>query len=171
VSKGLLARPFPVLGFLGMGRAGKDTACEWFRDHTPLRFVGSSSWSCKEYVAMRLDLPVQEAWETRHQRRLEWKQLMDEYREQRGHSACVCKMLEDGNDLICGLRNRTEIVAARAEGLVDLFLWVDNPRVPVDPTVDFTIEDCDLVIRNAGAYAEYYARLARLAATLKIPVS
>lgn len=55
------------------------------------------------------------------------------------------------------------MIAARSNWLVDLIVWVENVRVPVDHTVRFGPEHCDLVIQNNGTVDEYYERLRRLA--------
>lgn len=158
----------PILCFLGPGRAGKDTACEYLRDRYGFRFEGSSSWAMRHFVASRLGLPVDEAWATRHDNRMEWKQILDEYRRTHGQSSCIREMLKFG-DLVCGLRDHKEIAAGVKEGLLDLVVWVENVRVPVDPTVEFREDHCDVTVLNNGTLESYYAKLDRLMAALGVP--
>lgn len=46
-----------------------------------------------------------------------------------------------------GLRNAGEIIAARAERLIDLFIWVKRTE-PEDTTQTFGPELCDFIIEN-----------------------
>lgn len=163
--KFLPTRSLPVLCFVGHGRAGKDTAGEYLRDRYGLRFVGSSSWAMRFYVAEKLGIPVGEAWDSRHERRLEWKKILDDFREAHGHAACIRCVLRE-NDVVVGLRDFKELVAGRAAGLLDLIVWIENPRVYADPTVQFTQSDCDITVLNDASYEAFYARLDRLATAI-----
>jgi hypothetical protein len=163
----------PILCISGHGRAGKDTAAEWFRDNTVLRFCGGSSWIGREYMARRLSQDLgrlvtpEEAFERRHEDRDKWYRYLNEYRE--GDPTRLLRDCLVSNDIICGPRDGCEVRAARAEGLFDLMVWIDRP-VPVDPTVTFSIEDADVIVRNHTTIEDYYLRLARLARVLGVLV-
>jgi hypothetical protein len=155
----------PVLAIVGPGRSGKDTMAEWCRDHTILEYKGGSSYTGCKYVAERLGLSWHDTWRTRHERRMDWYNILNEYRKD-DPTKLIRECLEH-SDIVCGLRDRTELLASRDAGLIDLVVWIDRP-VPHDPTITFTIEDADIIIRNHGTFEEFYERLRRFAKTLGI---
>jgi hypothetical protein len=73
----------------------------------------------------------------------------------------VRECLKEG-EIAVGLRNSDEVKAARAEGLIDLFVWVER-EVPADPTQTFGPERCDVIVLNDGTPDEFFGRLAALA--------
>ena len=156
----------PILAVVGHGRAGKDTAAEWFRDHTVLRYAGGSSWSAADYMGGLLGKTAEEAYRDRHADRMFWFDELNKLRDREGPTCLVRRCLTH-SDVVCGLRNRVELLGGRREGLIDLIVWIDRP-VPHDPTVEFDIDDADLVIRNHGTLREFYGRLENFARTLKI---
>lgn len=66
--------------FVGMGRAGKDTACEHLASVTTLRNAGTTSKYLTKYVAAELGVPPEQAYAERHQNRETWKRIGDETR-------------------------------------------------------------------------------------------
>jgi hypothetical protein len=152
---------------VGYGRAGKDTCCEWLRDNTVLRFAGGSSWSAASYMGHILGKTAEAAYRDRHQDRQFWFDKLNELRASEG-STCLVRRCLEHSDIVCGLRNRIELVGGREEGLIDLIVWIDNPRVPVDPTVEFDISDADVCIRNEATLPIFFQRLHHLAAVLNI---
>jgi hypothetical protein len=156
----------PVLMVVGYGRAGKDTACEWFRDHTTLRFTGGSSLVAAPYMGKLLGLSTEEAFRRRHEDRMLWFNELNKLRAD--NPVCLVEMCLENSDIVCGPRNIVELDEARRRGLVDLICWIENPRVPADPTVEFSRADADIVIDNESDFATFYARLRRLSAVLKI---
>jgi len=148
----------PVIGFMGYGRAGKDTAGEWLGNNSDLKYIGSSSNVVCPYIAAALGISEEEAWATRHKNREFWKTWCDEFRK--NDYARMCRLILERGDIVIGLRDKKEIECCRAEGLVDLFVWIDRP-VEVDPTVTFGPDDCDVVIRNYGTLDEFYTKLRR----------
>lgn len=157
----------PVLAIVGRGRCGKDTAGEFLRDNYCLNFVGGCSWAGREYVAERLGLSVEEAWETRHLRRVEWYNLLNEYRRT-DPARLIRKVLEE-NDFVCGVRDGDELRAAKAEGLIDLIVWVERAQAPFDPTLMFGPEEADVIVANHLDIADYHAKWRRLADGLGLP--
>lgn len=65
-------------------------------------------------------------------------------------------------EIVVGLRNADEVEAARAEGLIDLFIWVVR-YVPPDPTMTFGPELCDVMLPNTGTLDRLHERLEALA--------
>lgn len=151
-----------------MGRAGKDTACEYLASITNLRNAGTCSKYLAKHVAARLGVPVEEAYAKRHENRDLWFRIGNETRE-RDPAMYVREMMAEG-EIGGGIRSEDEYFAARAEGLFDLAVWVDNCRVPDDPTVKVKRHHCDIIIENNGTIYDFYARLftlARFAGVLK----
>lgn len=148
----------------GMGRAGKDCACEYLAQITGLRNAGTTSKYLAEYVAQKLGVSVEEAYARRHESdemRVIWYNIGNEIRKN-DPSILIRTALEHG-EITGGVRDWEEVVRARRDGLVDLVVWIENNRVAVDPTVKFGPEACDLVIQNNGSLEEYHERLERFA--------
>ena len=165
---------YPVLAFCGYGRAGKDTCAEWLRDNTPLAYKGGCSWTGSVYMARRLSdgagrlITPEEAYATRHaspDTRWKWYTWLNEYRA--ADPALLIKDCLAHSDVICGVRDREELLSARDQGLLDLLIWVDR-TVPHDPTVTYTRNDCDLILENFGTKEELLFKLRRLALALRI---
>lgn len=161
----------PVLALCGFGRAGKDTAAEWFRDNTKLVFKGGCSWTALPYMAGRLsadlgrEVTVEEAYATRHQDRMKWYNYMNEYRAV--DAALIIRDVLKHSDIVCGVRDKCELLTAKKEGLLDLIIWIERD-VPVDPTVTYSIEDADIIIRNNSDIETFHRRLRSLASCLGI---
>lgn len=156
--------------FCGHGRAGKDEAGLYLASITNLKFAGTCSNVLARHVAERLGVSEEEAWKNRHsggdELRLFWRKVGDEIRKD--DPAVICREMMAKGELGGGIRGLEEIRAARAEGLADLFIWVANNRVPVDPTVEYGEEECDLIIPNHWDLTHYHHRLRTLAYALKI---
>lgn len=146
---------------VGMGRSGKDTALDYLASITTLRNAGTTSKYLTKYVARELGVSEEKAYAERHQNRQFWKDLGDSIR-QGDPTLLIREALAEG-DMTGGVRDVIEIAGAREEKLFDLIIWVQNDRVPVDPTVTFGPEHCDVIVQNNGALQEFYEKLDRLA--------
>lgn len=135
----------PVLAILGYGRCGKDTCGQWLGEHTPLVYAGSSSNVVVDLIAADLGVTPEEAWADRHRNRAYWKQWADNYRKD--DPTKLARLCLQRGDLIIGLRDVVEFRACRDANLFDIAIWV-NRDVPVDPTVTFSRDDCDIVVDN-----------------------
>jgi hypothetical protein len=155
----------PILAVVGKGRAGKDTSAEWLRDNTVLRFDGGCSWHGREIVAEKLGISVEEAWQTRHDRRMEWYRILCEFRQ--NDPARLVKRCLVNNHVVCGVRDGVEMRAAIDEGLIDLVIWIER-AVPDDPTLTFGPEVADVIIDNNGTLKGLYRRLFRLAKIINV---
>lgn len=155
------------MAVVGPGRSGKDTAADFLGQLTTLRYVGSTSWIGLDYMAGRLGVCSMTAWETRHAHRARWKQYLDEYRAD-DPTKLVRLSLEKG-DIVCGIRDRSELDSSRQHGLLRHVVWIARD-VPPDPTVTFTAQDCDWVIRNDGDLDTFRARVAYWAGVVRLPL-
>lgn len=153
-------KPLPKLAIRGPGRCGKDTAARWLATHTPLRLGRTTSEIIAPHVAARLGLTVEEAFARRHENRPLWFEVGNELRSP-DPTYLVRECMKEG-EIVVGLRNSDEVKAARAEGLIDLFVWVER-EVPADPTQTFGPDLCDIVISNNGTLDEFHGRLRALA--------
>ena len=164
-----VVKKFPTLCFLGHSRCGKDTAGLFLTSLFDVRFVGSSSYAMRHYVAEKLGVDVEIAWNDRHKNREQWKQILDDAREVHGYDFCIKEVLKE-NDIVAGLRDLRELHEGRKSGLLDLIIWVDNPRQPPDPTVCFGTNNCDIIIENNGCIRSYYDKLFCLGKAVGLPL-
>ena len=146
--------------FVGYGRAGKDEAAAYVSKITGLRYAGSTSWAVLPYMAARLGLHPQVAWETRHAMRKQWYDYCNELRAP--DATILARMVLQQGDITAGVRDVVEIKAIKAAGLFDKIVWIHRPGTPKDPTVTFHPDDCDLVIENDSTLEEYHRTLRRL---------
>lgn len=136
----LSPRKYPRILVVGPGRAGKDEALLWFEKHTPYASGGTTSLYLAYDVAEAKGISVEEAYAKRHEDRNFWFELGNKLRETRGVLYLLKQALLRGN-VVAGVRDNREIEAAIAEKLVDVVLWIDNSRVPHDPTMTFNHKD------------------------------
>ena len=108
------------------------------------------SWHMLDFMAEKLNLPPQVAWDTRHDRRMEWRRLLDEWRE--GDQARLFRKIYDKYDVCSGCRSRVEFEAAQAEGLIDCTIYIKRD-VPKDPTFELKQKHADFVVNNNGKLA------------------
>jgi hypothetical protein len=146
--------------FVGYGRAGKDEAAAYVAKRTGLRYAGSTSWAVLPYMAARLGLHPQVAWETRHTMRKQWYEMCNELRAP--DATILARMVLQSGDITAGVRDIVEITAIKKAKLFDEIVWIERPGTPVDPTVTFTSEDCDRVLWNDGTLEEFRAKLLEL---------
>jgi hypothetical protein len=157
----------PVVAFLGMGRAGKDTSAEYFCLKTGLRYAGSASSMVLPIIADSIGVPPTQAWEERHQNRKFWIEWCHAFRHD--DPTLLVKMSLGAGDVVVGVRGKIELHFVQQQKLIDYTVWVDNPRVPTDPTVEFGMADCDFSIPNHGAVTDLYRRIDVLVRMLRTP--
>lgn len=166
----------PKLILVGHGRHGKDTACEYLRDKFGFRF-GSSSEFCAEHVVMpwmhaNTDLRYdswEDCFEDRHNgnNRANWYNAITAFNTP--DKSRLGRAILERNDIYNGLRNRAELWAMQATGLVDAVVWVDRTdHVPLEPRSSMTIEPwmADFHVDNNGSLDELERNLFRLAERL-----
>ena len=155
----------PVMAIVGYGRAGKDTCAEWLNANTVLRYAGGCSWVARHHMAKTLGLTPEEAFLRRHEDRRFWFEEFNRLREK--YTTLLIRLCLEESDLVCGVRSGIELAAGRNEGLIDLVVWIDRD-VPVDPTVEFSVADADIVVRNDRTIDDFYLKLKHFAKALNI---
>jgi len=156
----------PVIAFCGHGRAGKDTAAAWFGASTAIEYCGSVSSAVCPLVANALEQPTDVAFAERHEDRQYWFEFCNELR--RCDPTLLVRMTLGLGDVVAGIRGDIEFQACVQKGLVDLTVWVENPSVDIDPTLEYTRADCDIVIDNCTTKVQFYRKLQKLAEILRL---
>ncbi len=144
----LIDRNYKMIAFCGHGRSGKDTAALMFSKLTGLAYSGSMSWSGKGVVAKALGIPEQIAWDTRHQRRLEWYNILKDCRD--NDPTWLVKLCLSQAEVISGIRDLIELKSSLEKGYVKYAIWVDRPGIDPDPTVTYNSSDCTHILKNSG---------------------
>ena len=152
----------PKILLVGYGRAGKDEGLGYLSAITGMKNAGCTSVYLTKYVAKELGITESVAYATRHANRDIWFELGQKLREN-DPGILLREAMEHGT-LTGGVRDFAEIAAAREFNLVDLIVWVENVRVPIDTTVKFGPEHCDVIVQNNGTMDEYQDKLRRLVA-------
>lgn len=154
--------------FCGYGRAGKDDAAAYLSKITGLRYAGSFSWAALPYVAARLGLHPQVAWETRHANRKAWYDYCNDLRAT--DPTILARMVLAQGDIAAGIRDKVELEAVKRAGLFDRIIWINRPGVPVDPTLTFDEFDpaIDSSLYNIESLEVFHSTLRALARDLKL---
>lgn len=139
----------------GHARHGKDTVCGIIRNAFGLTFTSSSYFvaekAVRPYLAERglFYATLEECYADRINHRAKWHDAIHAYNTP--DLARMGRELFAQYDMYCGLRNRKEFLAIRAEKLFDVSVWVDRIRHhPPEPHDSMQIrqDDCDLIIDN-----------------------
>jgi len=159
------------LGISAPGRSGKDAVAEMLRDCSVLRYTAGTSYWARHLVFKKFrgiyDYPDAEAcWLDRHSHREEWAAVIGHHNARdpiQLYRDCLAEQ-----DILTGVRWRREMLACREAKLVDLWLWVERPGIPADPTQEFTAGECDLTIVNDGTLEDLRKKVERIAEGLGI---
>jgi hypothetical protein len=155
---------------VGHARHGKDTVGDLFTK------LGGFEWASSSYVAAdKVVRPylkkfydveydtVDECFMDRMHYRAAWYDAITAY-----NTPDKTKLAQDifaVNDIYVGLRNKKELWAIRAAGMVDHVVWVDAlDRLPPEPASSMSIEPCmaDFHIDNNGSLEETEFNVKRL---------
>jgi len=158
----------PTLAICGHGRCGKDTVSVWLAEHTRLRYSKSTSEAsamlCYEQLKDKYGYAnVQDAFADRHNHRREWAKCIWQYNQPDGLT--LYRDMADSTDIFNGTRRVAELTACIAAGIVDLSIWIDR-YVPIDPSCELAMQDCDIVIQNHTTLPALYVKLANFSRAL-----
>lgn len=153
-----------VIAFCGYNRAGKDTAAEYLSTIRKINYRGSQSSAVMPILASVIGVSVEEATANRQSHLDFWIAAFHEIR--RNDLLLVMKLSLAVGDNLVGIRCSRELDAAAATGLFYRSVWIDNHRVPPNPTVEYGPADCDVSILNYGSLLEFYSKLRRFAELL-----
>ena len=154
---------------IGHGRHGKDTVAEILRDYHGRAFV-SSSLFCADFVRQGMEdigvtYPTPEAcYEDRHNHRDFWFNSISEYNTP-DKSRTAREMLEQGNDIYVGMRNREEFESCKKDKLFDCVVWVDrSTRRLNEPasSMELKASDADIVLNNNFYLRELWLEIDKL---------
>lgn len=163
-NRGTFKGTYMNIVFIGHSRSGKDTACEVVASVTGQLNAGTVSRYLTRHVAAHLGVSCEQAYAERHANREHWRAIGDEIRQ--GDPALFAREMFAVGPVGGGIRARVEFDAARREGLFHLAVWIARD-VPVDPTLELTSADCDLVIENSGTLPEFREKVRRFAILLQ----
>lgn len=146
---------------VGLARHGKDTVCEILRDSYGLSFESSSRVLLEEVIYPVLKdkyayASKEECYEDRYSHRKEWFDLLAAYNAE--DKAKLGKLIFSKYDVYCGLRNRHELDALVAAGLVNHIIWVDaEDRLGITEFCDsitITEDDANHILDNNQSLAD-----------------
>jgi len=150
----------------GYGRAGKDTVSQLLVQFMGLKYTQSTSEAAKKYVFQKLQdqyqYPDEEVcFRDRVNHRKEWFDLIIERNGADGIG--LYREMAADNEIFNGIRKwDPDIIKCREAGLIDLVIWVDNPRIPPESNLTFGPEQCDITIHNSGTLEELTAKVQNL---------
>lgn len=156
----------PKVLILGHARHGKDTACEFLRDHYGLKFTSSSQFCADRVVYPQLKeryASPEECFADRHNNRALWFDLITAYNTP--DKARLGREIFAEFDIYCGLRNIDEFAALKLEGIVDAVVWVDaSGRLPPEGADSCTVQKelADYVVSNNGTLEEFKTNMTAL---------
>lgn len=153
---------------LGYGRHGKDTVCDVLKDRYNLDFQSSSEFCARLFIYDELKhkygyTSYQECYTDRHNHRAEWFDMIHNYCKD--DLARLGRNIFKEHDIYCGLRNKDEMTAMKAEGVYDYSIWVDRSQhlPPEDSSsMNITKDMADFVIDNNGTLEELQHNTCRL---------
>ena len=145
---------------LGYGRHGKDTVCDILNQRFGLEFQSSSEFCAKLFIYDELKdkygyKTYMDCYNDRHNHRAEWYTMIHDYCKD--DLARLGRNIFAAHDIYCGLRNKDEMVAMKAEGVYDYSVWVDRSQhlPPEDvSSMNITKDMADFVIDNNGTLAD-----------------
>lgn len=149
----------PVVAFCGWGRAGKDTAAQWWCKTAGLLYSGSASKIVNPLVAHMAGDDPEHCFSVRHENKDFWIEACHALR--RLDLTLLIRMALGAGDVLVGVRCGKELHEARRLGMFDYSIWISR-MVPRDKTVEYGEKDCDTTVNNDGSVSALYERIERL---------
>jgi hypothetical protein len=155
-----------TIALLGPSGSGKDFGAIWLTNHFACGYDRALSMILCRFLADELDLDIDEIVSQRHTYRMFLYSFANALRAK--EPAMLVRLATKPTEyshLVVGIRARPELMAALQDGYVSCAIWVDNPTVGEDPTIEYGPDACHLVIKNdpRQGSAPYFRRLAALA--------
>lgn len=150
------------IAIIAPGNSGKCEASLFLRTEYGLRYRESTSEFATHFVRPALarigiHYPNERScWLDRRNHRQFWCDEIERYHKY--DKARMYREMAETHDIIDGLRKQADLAACRAEGIVQIAIWIERPNC-IDPTCEIRASDCDAVIRNDGTLAEFLGRL------------
>jgi hypothetical protein len=152
---------------IGNARHGKDSVCKILQEDFGLTFESSSCFCAKRAVEPWLKEKLgityssdEELYADRVNHRADWYNAITAYNTP--DRSRLARELFEQFDVYCGLRNREELLASKANGTCDYVIWVDaSARLPAEDNSSITVlkEDADYIIDNNGPEEELRGRV------------
>lgn len=157
----------------GHGRHGKDTLAEYLLKHHQLTFSSSSWMACQLFIfeTLRERLgysTIEQCYDDRENHRDLWYNLIVEYNTP--DLARLGKDIFMQHSVYCGIRNKDELDALKAERDL-LVIWVDaSKRKPLEPISSMTVtqSDADIFLDNNGTLEDFHRNIHELVPSLGI---
>ena len=161
-------KKFKKLLIIGHARHAKDTFAEILEEHYGLKFVSSSQAAADIFIydALKDKYNYQnsvECFEDRVNHRAEWYDMICEYNKE--DKAKLAKGILEMADCYVGMRDRSEILECKNQGLFDIIIWVDaSERLPLEDPSSFNIDksDADFIVDNNGTLEQFRERVLRI---------
>ena len=156
-----------IIHIAGPGRCGKDTIAATLRDLVEdLRYVHSTSYTAAPFLYQAIKRgefeheelnantykTLHECYNARNESqymRKIWAGYIDKLNERTG-TELYRMTIDNGNDILTGIRKVREITSCIDQGIIDLNIWVCN-RLNVqnlDVTQEYGPEICDFIFLN-----------------------
>lgn len=150
--------PVDPIAFLGPGRTGKDTAAEfWAKTYMGYRYGGSSSQAALPFVrhalmSLGFDWSPEEVWNCRHESREFWFEFLNAIRA--FDPSVLVRISRSEGNIVVGIRSDIELATAVMRGHIKHLVWIENPNIAPDPTMEYGEEQ---VLKFRNSYTLYNA--------------
>lgn len=153
----------------GYKNHGKDTFCNLLG----LDWAGSSATVFDDIIFPVLKekygyTTMEECMENKEKHRAEMFEVISNYNTP-NKARLIAEIFKE-HDVYNGLRCVDELNEAKAQGLIDLVIWVDaSDRLPPEANSSMTItpNDCDLVITNNTSRNDFASKVSKVAQLIK----
>lgn len=141
---------------MGHGGHGKDELCKLMGLNYQSSSQAANDIFIFEALAPKYGYETElECYLDRHNHRAEWHDLICDYN--RDDKARLAREMLKTSPVYCGIRCDQELAAIKAEGLYDLYIWVDaSDRKPPESrdSMKLTKQDADIIVDNNGTLAD-----------------
>lgn len=166
-----------IIHIAGPGKCGKDTVAQAISDITGLGYKHSTSYGAAPFFYQavlngeleheELDKhtyrDLEECYQARNESqymRTVWARFIDKMNERTGtelYKLCI----ENGNNILTGIRKKREMQACIDQGIIDLNVWICNSMRTQneDCTQEYGPELCDFILLNDRRESGEHAKI------------